>query len=77
METILQIIKSMKPLIEIYYSWQSGMIIQLFQFFRFGIHYAFDGENNFQIIAFGIWKFDVSLSVKKDENAKDISSKWA
>ena len=67
----------MKPLIEIYYSWQSGMIIQLFQFFRFGIHYAFDGENNFQIIAFGIWKFDVSLSVKKDENAKDISSKWA
>tara|TARA_Y100000310_G_scaffold315202_1_gene365495 strand:- start:702 stop:896 length:195 start_codon:yes stop_codon:yes gene_type:complete len=61
---------------ELYLSKQ-GFIFQLFKLIRFSLTFSHPKENSyFNIISFGIWKFDVSLAIEMDKNAHNIKAKW-
>ncbi len=50
--------------------------MQLFRFFRLEMGHGYKKANMFTFITLGIWKFDVSLTIEKDENAQNIKAKW-
>ena len=54
----------------------NGVIIQFFKFFRIQMGFGSNESQYFSFLSFGIWKFDVSFVIEKDENAHDIKAKW-
>tara|TARA_Y100001973_G_C5192942_1_gene332203 strand:+ start:2029 stop:2226 length:198 start_codon:yes stop_codon:yes gene_type:complete len=60
---------------EMLYS-KHSFIMQLFRFFRLEMGHGYKKANMFTFITLGIWKFDVSLTIEKDENAQNIKAKW-
>ena len=53
-----------------------GVLIQLFRLFRMEMGLGSNDTQYFSFLSFGIWKFDVSFVIEKDENAHDIKAKW-
>ena len=62
-------------MLELLYSKRS-FVIQLFRFFRIESGHGFGKGKFYSFISLGIWKFDVSFAIEKDDNAHDIKKKW-
>jgi hypothetical protein len=53
-----------------------GAIVQFFSNIRLAIAGKCAGNTCYTFLSFGIWKFDISIALEKDNNAKNIKERW-